>query len=370
MITKYFNYKLLLGMVIITLFILTSCAKKDITGVAISQGGYSIFKNTVYYVENSSVLKYIDANTGKIGVLCSKPDCKHELYDEKENPDPTCNAVAKQEVTIGSSIIIDDILYYTASKAMNLLIFEYDYKNDKCEMVAEIEKLNPNYDIIYLNGNLYFNCISWVFEDDGMDDGLGWKTGESIVCKYNIKDRSIELLFKDMNLYINTIYPGNNDLYACCFELFSGNRTKQHITYIYDEKKCKKVSDLGYYYFDDNNGYINPPLQNAVSDEQISNKIIKYNFKTRDDEELCTGWVYYSYSHYLIYSDDSGNQYRYDSAKNETEEIKFNNDYAVLYLDNNYVIYNDFIDENNPNTYIVETEKFFNGNYEKARLIE
>lgn len=364
MITKYFNYKLLLGMVIITLFILTSCAKKDMTGVAISQGGYSIFNNTVYYVENSSILKYIDANTGKTGVLCSKPNCKHELYDEKENPDPTCNAVAKQDVTIGSSIIIDDILYYTASKAMNLLIFKYDYKNDKCEMVAEIEKLNPNYDIIYLNGNLYFNCISWAFEDGGIDDGLGWKTGESIVCKYNIKDRSIELLFKDMNLYINTIYPGNNDLYACCFELFSSNRTKQHITYIYDEKKCKKVSDLGYYYFDDNNGYINPPLQNAVS-----NKIMKYNFKTQDEEELCTGWVYYSYLHYLIYSDDSGKQYRYDSAKNETEEIKFNNDYAVLYLDNNYVIYNDFIDENNPNTYIVETEKFFNGSYEEARLI-
>ena len=83
MITEYFNYKLLLGMVIITLFVLTSCTKNDMTGVATSQGGYSIFKNTVYYVENSSILKYVDANTGKTGVLCSKPDCKHELYDEK-----------------------------------------------------------------------------------------------------------------------------------------------------------------------------------------------------------------------------------------------------------------------------------------------
>ena len=95
-----------------------------------------------------------------------------------------------------------------------------------------LKKLSPNCDIIYLNGNLYFNCISWGFEDDGIDDGLGWKTGESIVCKYNIKDRSIELLFKDMNLYINTIYPGNNMLYACCFEPFSGRRKKTE-NYLY-----------------------------------------------------------------------------------------------------------------------------------------
>lgn len=374
---KNLNVDLLLKSIVLTLsiatlsfFTLTSCSKNDMTGVAISQDGYSMFDNTAYYIENFRILKYVNANTGKTGVLCSKPNCKHELYDEKENPNPICNAVAKEESSISSCIIIDGMLYYSAERANNLLIYEYDYKNDKCEKVAEVENLHPNNGVVYFNGNIYFNCFSYVFDESNLDEGLGWRIDESVVCKYNIEDRNIESLFKDMDLYIQKIYPSNDQLYACCLEPFSGEGIKQRSTYVYDGKKCRKISDIGYYYFDDNNAYINPMMPNAASDTQISNKIMKYNFKTQVEEELCTGWVSYSYSHYLIYSDDSGNHYRYDSNNEETEEIEFNNDYAVIYIDSNYVIYDDFIDENSPKTYIVETEKFFNGNYEEARLIE
>lgn len=348
---------------------LSSCSKPIMKGVAINQGGYSVYNNTVFYIDNSTI-KYIDLVTGKTGVLCGKPNCKHELYDEKNNPDPICNAVAKKDCSIQSCLLVNEKLYYSVSRANVLLIYEYDYKNDKLKSISEVENLNPNNDIVYLDGCLYFNCSAWVFEEKNVDDGLGWSIGESQVFKYNLNNKSTEILFKGENFYINNLYCANNNIFACGFDFDTINTAPKYRTYIYDGNTTKKVSDNAYYYFDDNNGYINPLIPNAVSDEQVSNKIMKYNFKNQSENELCQGFVLFSYSHYMIYVNDN-KYYRYDSNTDKIESIPLNNDNSVNYIDDKYVIYSLFDNSGNQTgTYVLETDEFINGNLKEAKLIE
>lgn len=336
------------------------------SGVSISMGGYSLSGNTAYYIDDLNVIKYIDVKTGNSGVLCSKPNCKHEIYDVNKNPEPTCSAVAQEERVIVACISINDKLYFTAKYQLGIEIYEYDYKNDNCEKVAFVENITSNLDdVVYMDGDIYLNVQRYTY-DENIDNSL--ETGECQVCKFNIEKKSVEMLFVGENLYINKIYPANDKLYACCFAPYTGEGETSRCTYVYDGKKEEKISDIGYYYFDENNGYINPIVAGSTPEEPCD-YIMKYNFESQKEVKLFTGWVCYAYCHYLIYL-DNGNMYKYDSNSGETQEIEHNDDYIVTFITEEYTIYKDISDEDIMKTYVVETENFLNNNCEGGIRVE
>lgn len=63
-----------------------------------SMSGESVSKLASVYVEEDGLLHIYNPSQKKSVVLCNKPDCKHEAYDENSNIDPKCNAAMNKEL--------------------------------------------------------------------------------------------------------------------------------------------------------------------------------------------------------------------------------------------------------------------------------
>ena len=85
-----------------------------------SRGGESMSRRISVYVGEDNLLHMYDSGQSDTIVLCNKADCSHEPYDERDNPDPTCNAALNKELfSCCVPVISGDYLYLFGQENMS-----------------------------------------------------------------------------------------------------------------------------------------------------------------------------------------------------------------------------------------------------------
>lgn len=85
-----------------------------------SRGGESMSRRISVYVGEDNLLHMYDPGQSDTIVLCNKADCSHEPYDERDNPDPTCNAALNKELfSCCVPVISGDYLYLFGQENMS-----------------------------------------------------------------------------------------------------------------------------------------------------------------------------------------------------------------------------------------------------------
>lgn len=149
---------------------------------------YSINEQGVLVV-NGDIVWFHDFETGEKVIVCNQPDCSHEPYDRRMNPDPICLATKPAEGYISAVGIYDnDIYMFVVESNAETMVYQIDLINSSRKELAtldwEISTLN---NFKFNDGRAYFHVYRFILEEGSLVSSglehtflsLDLKTGET-----------------------------------------------------------------------------------------------------------------------------------------------------------------------------------------------
>lgn len=287
----------------------------------ISNGGkFCEGTDEIFFWAGNSIIFTMDKDTLEISTLCSRPECKHALYD----------------IYCSSGRFVKNIQYYNNKLHYMDISFQgyYEKEGESCREILHTGDRNLNGSALIYNGNIYYTKANTSFSDNDMylqdiyyRDVKGGKE-KKIVCEEHIRDiipqkELIYVLTEEYILYtvdfdgnkralsnkkITQVIPGKNEIYYIVQGegLFSADTDGTNEILLCEEADIFAMNDEYFYIssdgIDKSGFYV---MKKGEAPVKISDEKVKaYTFSTFD-KIMLTGYSFENDAVYIMNKDGS-----------------------------------------------------------------
>lgn len=136
----------------------------------------------IYYTSSDAFLNFYDFYSEEAVIVCNKPNCTHQTWDEDTPEEERCHAYVEAAI---SGFVFDGQLYLLISDTKENTVDIVRSNLDRSEQTA-LTELDVQYiqTMVISAGRLYTANAAFVYEED--DDGLPVMTGETYNWLYMV----------------------------------------------------------------------------------------------------------------------------------------------------------------------------------------